>query len=90
MNPINNSLDGQIPAPTAVTPINKNKTVGTEEEKSFSDELTDKKTKERLLNKDENTISPQELRQQITESMVKRGIEKSFEKAREIGKDLKE
>ncbi len=86
MNPIN-SQDDKIPAPTAVNSINKNKPVGTEEEKSFSKELNDKNNKEKLLNDDKSTVTPQELRQQITEAIVKRSMEKNMEKAREIGKE---
>ena len=86
MNPIN-SQDDKIPAPTAVNAINKNKPVGTEEEKSFSKELNEKNNKEKLLNDDKSTITPQELRQQITEAIVKKSMEKNMEKAKEIGKE---
>ncbi len=86
MNPIN-SQDDKISAPTAVNPINKNKPIGTEEEKSFSRELNEKNNKEKLLNDDKSTITPQELRQQITEAIVKKSMEKNMDKAKEIGKE---
>jgi hypothetical protein len=89
MNPIN-SQDNNISAPTAVNPINKNKPLGTEDEKNFSKELKDTNNKERLQNDNTSSVTPQELRQQITDSIVQKSIEKSLERAKEIGKELKE